>query len=219
MTAALSLDDIRAAADRLDGRIERTPCRYSRTLSAITGAEVWVKFENLQFTASFKERGALNKLLQLTEAEKARGVIAASRYGPAFEEPRVLCLEALDLATEALRAGQPLARFAVFVAVVAVLLPVRGALVGAGRKFGPQPLVEAARRGQRAAGGIVDHLGVDVLAGAEHRQARPPNRFLPQLEPQAVAPPVPKLLLSAHYFFLPSLRRIVSASYFTPLPL
>ena len=58
--------------------MERTPCRLSRTLSEITGAEVWVKFENLQFTAAYKERGALNKLLQLTEAEKKRGVIAAS---------------------------------------------------------------------------------------------------------------------------------------------
>ena len=74
----IALDDIRAAAERLHGRIERTPCRYSRTLSAITGAEVWVKFENLQFTASFKERGALNKLLQLGEGERRRGVIAAS---------------------------------------------------------------------------------------------------------------------------------------------
>lgn len=75
---SLTLDHIRESADRIRGRVERTPCRYSRTLSAITGAEVWVKFENLQFTASFKERGALNKLLQLDEAEKARGVIAAS---------------------------------------------------------------------------------------------------------------------------------------------
>ncbi|MBE7218753.1 MAG: pyridoxal-phosphate dependent enzyme, partial [Caulobacteraceae bacterium] len=74
----LTLDDIRAAADRIAGRVERTPCRRSRTLSAITGAEVWVKFENLQFTASFKERGALNKLLQLDEAQKRAGVIAAS---------------------------------------------------------------------------------------------------------------------------------------------
>ncbi|MDO8408482.1 MAG: threonine ammonia-lyase [Phenylobacterium sp.] len=74
----LSIDDIRAAAARLNGHIERTPCRLSRTLSEITGAEVWVKFENLQFTAAYKERGALNKLLQLTEAEKKRGVIAAS---------------------------------------------------------------------------------------------------------------------------------------------
>jgi threonine dehydratase len=74
----LTLDDIRAAEERLRGHIERTPCRYSRTLSEITGAEVWVKFENLQFTAAYKERGALNKLLQLTDAEKKRGVIAAS---------------------------------------------------------------------------------------------------------------------------------------------
>lgn len=74
----LSIDDIRAAAARLKGHIERTPMRHSRTLSEITGAEVWVKFENLQFTAAYKERGALNKLLQLTEAERKRGVIAAS---------------------------------------------------------------------------------------------------------------------------------------------
>ena len=74
----LTFDDILAAKDRLQGHIERTPCRHSRTLSEITGAEVWVKFENLQFTAAYKERGALNKLLQLTEAEKKRGVIAAS---------------------------------------------------------------------------------------------------------------------------------------------
>ncbi len=74
----LTLDDIRAAAQRLAGHIERTPCRHSKTLSQITGAEVWVKFENQQFTASYKERGALNKLAQLTEEEKRRGVIAAS---------------------------------------------------------------------------------------------------------------------------------------------
>ena len=74
----LSIDHIRAAADRLKGHVERTPCRLSRTLSEITGAEVWVKFENLQFTAAYKERGALNKLMQLSEAEKKRGVIAAS---------------------------------------------------------------------------------------------------------------------------------------------
>ena len=75
---SVTLDHIRAAADRLRGHIERTPCRHSRTLSKITGADVWVKFENLQFTAAFKERGALNKLLLITEAERKRGVIAAS---------------------------------------------------------------------------------------------------------------------------------------------
>src|SRR5580698_1067243 len=74
----LTLDDIKAAAKRLDGHIERTPCRRSMTLSLITGADVWVKFENLQFSASYKERGALNKLLLLSEDEKRRGVIAAS---------------------------------------------------------------------------------------------------------------------------------------------
>ncbi|HZZ33650.1 MAG TPA: threonine ammonia-lyase [Phenylobacterium sp.] len=74
----LAFDDILAARDRLQGHIERTPCRRSRTLSEITGADVWVKFENLQFTAAYKERGALNKLLQLSETEKKRGVIAAS---------------------------------------------------------------------------------------------------------------------------------------------
>ena len=74
----LTFDDILAAQARLKGHIERTPCRPSRTLSEITGAEVWVKFENLQFTAAYKERGALNKLLQLTDEEKKRGVIAAS---------------------------------------------------------------------------------------------------------------------------------------------
>ncbi|MDP1630924.1 MAG: threonine ammonia-lyase [Caulobacter sp.] len=74
----LSLEDIQAAAGRLAGHIERTPCRHSRTLSEITGAQVWVKFENLQFTAAYKERGALNKLLLLTDEQRQRGVIAAS---------------------------------------------------------------------------------------------------------------------------------------------
>ena len=72
----LTFAQIEAAAGRLKGQIERTPCRHSRTLSQITGAEVWVKFENLQFTAAYKERGALNKLMQLND--RKRGVIAAS---------------------------------------------------------------------------------------------------------------------------------------------
>ncbi len=74
----VSLKDIQAAAEAIKGQVERTPLRYSRTLSEITGAEVWIKFENLQFTASFKERGALNKLLSLTNSEKMAGVIAMS---------------------------------------------------------------------------------------------------------------------------------------------
>src|SRR6266699_1221851 len=73
-----TIDDIRAAADRINGAVIRTPMLVSRTLSEVIGAEVWVKFENLQFTAAYKERGALNKLLQLSESERRRGVIAAS---------------------------------------------------------------------------------------------------------------------------------------------
>lgn len=80
MTQALpvSLADIRAAASRIAGAVVHTPCLRSETLSRIAKADVWVKFENLQFTASFKERGALNTLLQLTDEERRRGVIAMS---------------------------------------------------------------------------------------------------------------------------------------------
>ena len=74
----VSIDTIRAAAKAIEGRVIRTPMLMSKTLSDITGAEVWVKFENFQFTAAFKERGALNKLLTLTEAECRAGVIAMS---------------------------------------------------------------------------------------------------------------------------------------------
>ena len=73
-----TIDDIRAAATRIDGAVVRTPTLCSRTLSEIVGAKLWLKFENLQFTAAYKERGALNKLLQLTDDERQRGVIAAS---------------------------------------------------------------------------------------------------------------------------------------------
>ena len=74
----VTIADIRAAGERLRGQVEETPCLHSRTLSQITGAEVWLKFENLQFTASFKERGALNCLAQLTPEQRRRGVVAVS---------------------------------------------------------------------------------------------------------------------------------------------
>ena len=77
-TPALTFEDIQAAAVRLRGEIVDTPCMPSRTLSALAGCEVFLKFENLQFTASFKERGALNKMAQLTAAERASGVLAVS---------------------------------------------------------------------------------------------------------------------------------------------
>jgi len=74
----VTLDDIRQAADLLKGQVVRTPCNHSRTLSQITGAEVFIKFENLQFTASFKDRGALVKMTSLTPEERAKGVVAMS---------------------------------------------------------------------------------------------------------------------------------------------
>lgn len=74
----VTFDDILAARDRIAGQVDRTPVRYSRRLSQLTGAEVWVKFDNLHFTGSFKERGALNRLLSLTPDERKRGVVAAS---------------------------------------------------------------------------------------------------------------------------------------------
>lgn len=77
-SSLLTLADVRAAAERISGQVVRTPTLYSKTLSNITGADIWLKFENLQFTAAYKERGALNALMQLTEEQRSRGVIAAS---------------------------------------------------------------------------------------------------------------------------------------------
>ena len=77
----LSLQDIQAAAERLHGHVLDTPCVESRTLSQIVGAQVFLKFENLQFTASFKERGACNKLAQLVADERARGANARTTRG------------------------------------------------------------------------------------------------------------------------------------------
>ncbi|NOW47212.1 threonine dehydratase [Novosphingobium sp. SG751A] len=74
----LTIDDIRAAAGRIAGHVVRTDMDHSRTLSKICGCEVYLKFENLQFTAAYKERGALNALLHLTQEQRDRGVIAAS---------------------------------------------------------------------------------------------------------------------------------------------
>jgi len=74
----ITLADVQSAAARIKGAVVRTPCLRSETLSRIAQADVWIKFENLQFTASFKDRGALNTLLQLTDAERKHGVIAMS---------------------------------------------------------------------------------------------------------------------------------------------
>ncbi len=88
-----TVDDIRQAARRIAGHVEITPFLHSRTLSQIAQAEVWLKFENLQFTASFKERGALNRLTTLSAQERSRGVIAVSAgnhaQGVAFHAQRM----------------------------------------------------------------------------------------------------------------------------------
>lgn len=74
----ITVDDILAARTRISGSIVKTPTLISQTLSNMLGCNVYLKFENLQFTAAYKERGALNRLLQLDEAAKAKGVIGAS---------------------------------------------------------------------------------------------------------------------------------------------
>ncbi len=84
MTAGVDLDlpvtlaDVEAAAETIRGSVRVTPTAHSETLSAITGARVWLKFENLQFTGAFKERGARNFLEHMSVADRARGVVAAS---------------------------------------------------------------------------------------------------------------------------------------------
>ncbi len=75
---AVAFRDVEAAAAAIAGAVQRTPCAHSRTLSEMAGAEIFVKFENLQYTASFKERGALNRLLSLSPKKANAGVIAMS---------------------------------------------------------------------------------------------------------------------------------------------
>ena len=77
-SSLLTLDHVRAAAERIKGSVIRTPTLHSKTLSEIAGADIWLKFENQQFTAAYKERGALNAMLQLEDEGGVRGVIAAS---------------------------------------------------------------------------------------------------------------------------------------------
>ena len=75
---AVTPADIEAAAATIRGAVNATDCNHSRTLSEICGCDVWLKFENLQFTSTFKERGALNRLTALSAEERKRGVIAMS---------------------------------------------------------------------------------------------------------------------------------------------
>jgi threonine dehydratase len=75
---SVTIDHVRQAAAAISGSVADTPCLHSRTLSQITGAQIFLKFENHQFTASFKERGALNKLRSLDDRQRRVGVVAAS---------------------------------------------------------------------------------------------------------------------------------------------
>ena len=86
MTATPSFSDIKSAQARILPALVRTPTRHSRTLSGIAGCDVWLKFENRQFTASFKERGALNRILALSDEERRRGVAAMSAGNHAQEQ-------------------------------------------------------------------------------------------------------------------------------------
>ena len=73
LEADLTLAQVEAAAKRIAGAVVRTPTMHSKTLSRITGAEIWLKFENQQFTAAYKERGALNALLLWTRSSAIAG--------------------------------------------------------------------------------------------------------------------------------------------------
>jgi threonine dehydratase len=75
---AVTFDDVLAAHQIVKQSLVRTPTVKSQTLSAIAGCEIWLKFEQLQFTSSFKERGVVNRLAQLTSVERSRGVVAMS---------------------------------------------------------------------------------------------------------------------------------------------
>ena len=90
-------EDVRAAARRINGRVLRTPLLRAAKLSALTGVDIWLKLENLQYTGAFKERGALNKLLTLSETDRATGVVAAS----AGNHAQGLAFHARQLATTA----------------------------------------------------------------------------------------------------------------------
>src|SRR5690242_12386262 len=74
----VTVNDVRAAAETIGGAVLATACNQSRTLGEICGCNIWLKFENLQFTSSFKERGALNRLHALSSEQRERGVIAMS---------------------------------------------------------------------------------------------------------------------------------------------
>ena len=122
---AISLADVESAARLIDGQIVHTPVVHSETLSRLTGAEIWLKLENQQFTASFKERGALTRLLALSAEERSRGVICMSAGN-----------HAQAVAHHARRLGVP--------ATIVMPRTTPNAKVEATRVFGPEIILEGA---------------------------------------------------------------------------
>ena len=122
---AISLADVESAARLIEGQIVHTPVVHSETLSRLTGAEIWLKLENQQFTASFKERGALTRLLALSAEERSRGVICMSAGN-----------HAQAVAHHARRLGVP--------ATIVMPRTTPNAKVEATRVFGPEIILEGA---------------------------------------------------------------------------
>nr|HMN85564.1 pyridoxal-phosphate dependent enzyme [Bauldia sp.] len=141
-----TLDDIRDAARRLAGAVIRTPFLPSPRLSALTGAQVFVKYENLQATASFKERGALVKFLSLGEAERKRGVITMSAGN-----------HAQAVAYHAQRLGVP--------ATIVMPKPTPFVKIAATRGFGAEVVLEGETLSdcQTLVEGIVAETGVTLI--------------------------------------------------------
>src|SRR3954466_8220923 len=74
----VTLKDVWAARERIGDSVVRSRCAPSYSFSQLTGSKIWLKFENMQMTGSYKERGALNKILTLSAEERGRGLVAAS---------------------------------------------------------------------------------------------------------------------------------------------
>ena len=141
-----TLDDIRAAAGLIEGVVLRTPFLPAPRLSSLTGAEVFVKYENLQATSSFKERGALVKLLSLSAAERARGVVAMSAGN-----------HAQAVAYHAQRLGIP--------ATIVMPRPTPFVKIAATRGFGAEVILEGQTlvEAQALVGEIIERTGATLV--------------------------------------------------------
>jgi threonine dehydratase len=164
---AITLADIEAARRVIAGHVLRTPMLPAPRLSALTGAEVFVKYENLQVTNSFKERGARAKLASLSAAERARGVIAMS----AGNHAQAVAYHAADLgiaATIVMPVTTPFVKVAVTKPGAEVLLdarPQRGAGPRRGRSAQARPDLGASLRRSACHRGSGHHRAGDAGGG------------------------------------------------------